>query len=634
MSPTVRSPTYIELVSSPGTVPFSSFAPGTTEGMNAIVKFVTDGRTRPAAAGDQIGRDTFVKAEDPAFTVDLPVKVLGLTRDDMSFVNEILLPTVLTPDTKYRWTQYRFIPGALTNNPAMGVNYRHERVKEENEASAKRVGQHFEIEGDAWYTEAGQRDFKWNIAYWAVTLADTLAMRSWAELVRDRVETKRSYFNNIQNERYYTQAVLKQRNDSFAAYKSMKGIYRFVQEQCEIMATTTNGKEANIFVMPRDKSALITNGTGMTNYSNGGERGLNMLMSRGYLGEIVPGVQVYSPPTFSTTPAYNSSTPLDSEIRIGSHHLAKFARTQGELDFDLYQCLDKLYDENEDRWKSLPSLPECLKKCGRFSADGTLQIPRHPAALADKDDPFYDLYKAGVAVKKDWDGWAKWCVDEGCRFLTIAPFAGYRTQGTLLAASGAEAGMTTMSVPIVTKGQNAMTQVMMFNMTCWMGAYVLEPNRFLITHNVFYNGMTGGGGVTLISDAESDLLKGVKEWEDNRDNRPSIYFLVIGENGEINPNFIDLRGASRFGNEQTFPCAAFYSHRHGWDQIDDGLNEHARQPIAPLCFRREYNRWTKTEYGYSPGDTHHGRVVGVGSREIRAYGRCVVDNIVTQATRD
>lgn len=608
---TMRQLSFVDLQNTTH-LPYSSIAPATTDGMNAIVKFLADARPK-TTAGRQIGRSLFVKAEDEAFIRQLQVQILGLTRADMSYVNELLLPTQLTQDTKIRWNTIQFVPGVMMRNPALGVNYTNERVMIENEASANRVGQHFEIEGDAWYTEKGQKDFQMQIMYWSVTVADTLAMKAWAELTRFRPESRRSYFMNYTNEVVYNQQVLRERDDMFAPYKDSKGIYRLVQDQCELVAMNT-GKEATIMVMPREKSGLIMNGTSVSTYQVGGERGVSMLMSKGYLGEIVPGLKVYAPPRFVINTAQPATSPLDNTIRVGSYHIVKFnVKLQGNTlepiypDLPIMACLDKLYDENEDRWKSLPSLLECLK-----NRPGFLKKEYNNSDVIDM-------------LKNDVD------------FVVVAPFAGYRTQGTLVAASGPDAGITTMSEPIVTKGEDAMTQVFKFNMTCWMGAYVFDPRRFLVSPHVFLNGILGGGSVSLINKQQHEKLL-QNEWEDGSINRPSMYFLALKktpENNTYHPDYIDLRGKARFGNEFTFPNAQDWSRELGWDQIEtnDG-DEINTQPIAPICFRREYNRWNGTKYCYEPGDTHHGKLVGVGSRDVRRYGKMVPENIITEATKD
>lgn len=652
---TTFTPTYLNLVNEGQFVSFSATAPATTDGMNPIVKFVTDGYTRPAAAGGQIGRSLFVKAEDVSFIRELQLQILGLAQSSQSYVTELLLPAQMTRDTKIKWTTMRFQATPLTRNPALGVNYTHDRTTTQNEASADRSGIHFEIEGDAWYTDAGQRDFQMNMAYWAVCLTETMAMRAWTELVRPRVETRRSYFNTMLNSQSYNQAIVKERDDMFVSYKfsNGKGIYRLIQENCELISTNT-GKEATIMVMPRDKSALVTNGTNMTNYKNGGERGLDLLISKGFLGEIVPGLSVYTAPKFVTDPAFEPTTPLDSERRFGSYAgNVKFARdleNGKELDFEAGRCLDKFYDENEDRWKELPSLAVALEDSGRFVVTetagvkyGTVIVPTEsPEAMGDTTDPFYNYYGLDEAARtKRMNAWAtelngSRAAAGTARFMVAAPFAGYRTQGVLTAASGMDAGITTMSEPIITKGEDAMTQVFKFNMTVWTGAYIFDPRRFLVSYNAFYNGIIGGGGVTLINSVQAERLKSETEWEDNRINRPSMYFMVVSKKGEYDPDFIDLRGKTRFGSdaEPSYPSSAYYKWKYGFEQIEDSADEYARQPIAPVCFRREYNRWNGTKYSYEAGETPHGRVVGVGSREMRRYGRCIVDDIITEASRD
>lgn len=631
-------PTFVDLKMD-NYLPFSSISPATTEGMNALVKFVSDGQVARTGADGQMGRSLFVKAEDEAFIRQMQVQILGLVRQDLSYINELLLPLIPTNDTKVRWNTIKFMPQAMVRNPALGVNYTHERVETQEEASAKRLGQHFEIEGDAWYTEKGQQDFAMNMAFWSVTIADTMAMTAWAELVKPRIESRRRYFDSVRNAATFDQAVIRQRDDTFAPYKSAKGIYRIVQDNCELLYTNT-GKEANIMVMPREKSSLITNGTSISTFKNGGERGIDMLMSKGMLGEIVPGLKVFPPPKFSINPAYDASTPLDSDIRIGSYHVVKFethelGSKENTTGFAKYQCLDKLYDENEDRWKSLGSLIDCMKHSGRFTGtDAALTAitpddydRSNPGKYAK--DPFHTVF----GVKKSAEAWAEWCISNKCRFVVVAPFAGYRTQGALLAAAGEDAGITTMSKPIITKGEDAMTQVFKFNLTFWAGAYVFQPERFQMVRNVFYNGILGGGGVSLIDEAEANRLKDETNWENNSVGRPSMYFMIVGE-GDFYHEYIDLRGPSRFGGKETYPCSAFYSWRYGWDQIDEGQDEFVTQPIAPICFRREYNRWNGTDYAYEPGETHHGKVVGVGSREMRRYGKAIVEDIVTKATRD
>lgn len=651
MSTTTFTPTYLNLVNEGNFVSFSATAPATTDGMNPIVKFVTDGYTRPAAAGGQVGRAMFVKAEDVAFTRELQLQILGLAQSSQSFVTETLLPAQMTRDTKFKWTTMRFQPTPLTRNPATGINYTHERTTTQNEVSADRSGAHFEIEGDAWYTEAGQKDFQMNMAYWAVCLTETMAMRAWTELLRPRVETRRSYFNAMLNSQSYNQAIVKERDDMFVSYKFAKGIYRLVHENCELISTNT-GKEATIMVMPRDKSALVTNGTSMTNYKNGGDRGLDLLISRGFLGEIVPGLSVYTAPKFVTDPAFEATTPLDSERRFGNYAgNVKFARNINgsgkELDFEVNRCLDKFYDENEDRWRALPDLVTCLKSSGRFiinGENGTVIVPEDSAALGDVNDPFYPYYGLTEADRtKSLAAWALELNGDGtpanpgtARFMVAAPFSGYRTQAVLMAAAGMDAGITTMSEPIITKGEDAMAQVFKFNMTVWTGAIVFDPRRFLVAHNAFYNGIIGGGGVSLINTVQADKLKDETEWEDNRVNRPSMYFMVVSKDGEYDPDFIDLRGKTRFGSDEepSYPSSAYYKWKYGFDQIEDSADEYARQPIAPICFRREYNRWNGTKYSYEAGETPHGRVVGVGSREMRRYGRCIVEDIITEASRD
>lgn len=653
-----RGPTYVELLNDSTRLPFSSISPATTDGMNALVKFVSDGRVSKTGSDGQLGRSLFVKAEDEAFIRQLQVQILGLVRQDLSYINELLLPTQMTKDTKIRWNTIKFMPQSMVRNPALGVNYTHERIESQDEASAKRLGQHFEIEGDAWYTEKGQQDFSMNMAFWAVTIADTMAMTAWTELVKPRLESRRKYFDKVKNERTFIDAVIRQRDDTFAPYKNAKGIYRLVQDNCELMYTNT-GKEANIMVMPRDKSSLITNGTAISTYQSGGERGLDLLMSKGSLGEIVPGLKVFPPPKFSINPAYDATTPLDADIRIGSFHVVKFA-TEDEKDnpqgMKKGECRDKLYDENEDRWKALPDLITCLKDCGRFDEFGVLDMNVPDTVKGDirnnikgdVNDPFYAFYvdlknKAGAAVYTDgtargptpvgFDQWADWCLNpkHKCRFIVAAPFAGYRTQGALIASAGLDAGITTMSEPIVTKGEDPMTQVFKFNMTFWAGAYIFQPERFQLSRNVFYNGILGGGSVKLIDADEAERLKG--NWENNSVARASLYFMVVGE-GDIAADFIDLRGSSPFGGVKTYPSSAFYADHYGFDEIDDGRDEFVTQPIAPICFRREYNRWNGTKYCYEPGETHHGKIVGVGCREMRKYGKAIVEGIVTEASRD
>lgn len=631
-------------------LPFSSVTGTTTDGINSLFGFLSEGRSRRGPGDAQIGRTSFVKAEDVAYIRELQMRILGLVGGDMSYVNELLLPTVLTKDTKFKWKTIQFVPGRMTPNPHHGVNETNERIETSDEAIARRMGQHYIIDEETFYTEQGQRDFQMEMQFWAVSLSETMALEAWREIITPRPETRRSYLTKMQNQYTYNQAILKQRDDMFAPYKT--GIYPFVQEQCQYVQRVS-GRPVTIMVMPAEKHGLITNGTIMSTFKNGGERGLDRLMSRGDLPEIVPGVKVASPPQFSLDPSASTASPIDTNITMGDYVQLKFNGQPGKSYTGLapFECAIKLLSDIENRWKHIPDLQECLVYSGRFelvSGDpnkpldtDTYKIRDWPeGAEYDPKDPFYKLAGGNVVPKvatpHNMKHWAGWCQDEKCRYIAASPFKRYRAQGALFAAAGMHAGFTAISEPLVTKGEDAMTQVLKFNMTQWIGPVVVEPKCFQFVPNVFANGILGGSNTKFISETKAEELKNSTGWEDNDLNRESLYFMVVGPGGDIDPTYIDLRGRFRFSTEESYPCSAFYGAHFGFDQIDEGESEFVSQPISPICFRRGYNQWSGDKYVYVPGDGPFGPVEGVGSREMREYGMRVPTptSIITETVRD
>jgi hypothetical protein len=617
--------------------PFSSVSPATSDGVNQLVSFLSEGRSNKGHPDAQIGRTSFVKAEDVSFIRELQVRILGLVRGNMSYVNEELLPTIVTRDHKFKWKTIQFIPGRMVRNPAFGVNETNERIETSEEVAIGRRGQHYIIDEETFYTEQGQKDFQLEMQYWAVALADTMALEAWSALVEPRPETRRSYVTKMQNQYTYNQAILKQRDDMFAPYKDHNGIYRMVQESCQYVQRVS-GHPVTIMVMPAEKSGLITNGTSMASYKKGGNRGVDLIMSRGDLPEIVPGVKVAAPPEFAVDPSATMGSPIDSNITIGDYCMLKFDRNTTNRSSS-YPCMTQLYSDIHDTWNMMPNLDKCLMHSGRFVPNGNSQykIADWPAGVAyDNNDPFYTLDSGKVVPKittpKSMLEWAEWCINTKCRFAVVSPFKRYRTQGALFAAAGMHAGFTAVSKPLVTKGEDALAQTLKFNMTAWVGPVVTNPKCFLFTPSVFCNGILGGSGTNLISAKTAERLKNETNWEDNDIHRESLYFLVVGPNGEFDANYIDLRGNARFGNKETYPCSAFYSAHYGWDQIDDGTTDVVSQPIAPICFRRSHSKWDDDakKWVYVAGNGQFGPLEGVGTRVVREYGTHVPEHIITE----
>lgn len=619
------SKTYTELLDM-RYMPFSSVSAATTEGMNAIYQFLSEGRSKKGPLEAQIGRTSFVKAEDVSFIRQLQARILGLTAGEMSWINDLLLPTVMTKDTKFKWRTTQFVPGRMDRNPAFGINGTNERIESTDEAVSKRLGQHYIIDEETFYTEQGQRDFQLEMQYWSVSWAETMALEAWAEIVAPRVESRRSYFTRMQTQYAFNQAILKQRDDMFYAYKNSNGIYPWLQENCQYVQRVC-GRPVTLMVMPAEKSGLITNGTSMSSFKKAGERGVDLLISRGDLPEIVPGVKVASPPRFSLDPSKSPASPIDNQIAIGDYFEAMFsADTSAAAKFPKGASLDKIYVDIEDRWVALPNLAKCLESCGRLVSVGAGKYKLREGTA-----------RAGVAndakdAAKTLDEWATYFIDNKYRFIVASPFKRYRTQGALFAAAGMHAGFTAISEPLVTKGVNVMTQTLNFNMTAWVGPVVTDGACYLFVPNAFPNGILGGSNAKFIDEAEATKLRDETNWENNDLNRKSLYFMVVNPEGDIDSNYIDLRGRARFAppSSSTYPNSDFYTAHYGFDQIDEGTDEMLTQPIAPICFRRAFNRWNGTEYVYEPGNGPFGKTEGVGCREMREYGTCVPHEIITK----
>ncbi len=215
--------------------------------------------------------------------------------------------------------------------------------------------------------------------------------------------------------------------------------------------------------------------------------------------------------------------------------MQRITGTYHEFEFVGKVCRDRLYDVNLDRFVYARPLAAYLRDSGRFHADGTLDL-RH-ACKTDPYDPFVFMYLEGNPVRKTFEQWADWCVSQRCRYFGVAPFEAFEE--------------------VVFKG------------------------------TPFTSGYFGGGSTVLITDAESDALQ-ARGFVDEREDRPSMYFLVVGECGNVD-KCVDLRKAH-------YPCTPFYSARHGFHRIENA---------AHVCFRRACSRWVSEDhYEYDGVQTH------------------------------
>lgn len=648
---TNRKLTYVDLQNSEF-INFSGLAPGTETGFNQLVDFLSNGRNRQRTQETSIGRSLFVKAEDPAFIREMNMKVLGLTHFSLSVICRDLYKTIFTDDITFRWTTQEFVPQLMTDVPALGTSRAPEIKTKSYESKGKRTGQHFEIEGDRYYTKSGQRDVNLHMAYWAKCLADTIGSLAWAKLVEPQPERRTPM--NLRSRIAYDDFLYAEKQNYAAAIKDPKGFMVTFQRTCAQMRAQC-GMEPTLMFMPREKVALITNGTSLTEFSSGGPKANKMLFSTGYLTNI-DGVQLYDVPSFDINPAREQIGPLTTEVRHASWHLAQFEDTPGPL---YGKSIDKLYDLNSDRWVKLCDRKEMMKNSNRFTydAEGNLIGLNHEVISqlnwnydTVSDDPFLGLWKERcdasnskfLAVVPDitviergvFEKEIEMWVEKKTDVLLIAPFDGYRMQGELYAAGTNKSdeddmsfGVMALSTPIITYSSDGATQKFRFDMTAWMGPHIFDTSRIIVRQNAHYDGILGGSSVTYIDGSESKKLFD-NNFIDSNVNRKSIYVLLVTKDyKDYGVDYLDIQGKGRYDQSTanakgTYPCWEYYQIANNWDSIDDDTCELYRPAIAKIAYRREFNRLNKdrSKYEYEPGDGPHGKDVGIGSKAVRRFG--------------
>lgn len=673
--------TYVDLMNTDH-LPFSSVSASSEEGMNALMQFTTRGSRTGGELPTQIGRTAIVKAEDPTYTAELEARMMGLTVGQSNQVIEALLPHVYTTETQWKWKMTKFVPKFLTPNPAFAVNETGETIESSESAFSDRYGLHYYADKETFLTPAGQTRFRQWMMYWAVSWADTAAARAWAELGQPRRETSRTYMDNVSNQYAFSQAVTKRRDDAFAIYKN-NNPYPFVQEYCQFIENRCR-RPVNLVVMPTDKYALFATGTKMASNEKLGERGVDMILSRGEVKPLVPGLNVAGTPVFDVDPSRSGVTPLDREIVVGDWFTTNYSRNvgrriqvprddpnaapvefvvpEGENGLDAYECYQQIYVDITDQMVQLPSLVDSIPFDARFVRTApnvdeyTLRNP--PAGWEPApNDPFYMILRNEVVSRelnarldedtpinpdmpsKTATGWADWMLDpaNNVRFLVVSPLKSYRTKAALFAAGGANMGFTAITKPLLTTGVSAADARIVWSFTCWIGPVILDHSGYVFAPDVFLDGIRGGSNAKFIDYELAQKFVNETQWEGGGDiDRPSLYFMSIGK-GEIDANFIDLRGKHVFANREPFPCAKYYAcpELYGFSTIDEGVDEAVTQGIAPINWRRPHAKWENPQIGYKkvPGNHHFGEYEGVGCREMRELGRMVPKHVSMETTR-
>jgi hypothetical protein len=214
-------------------------------------------------------------------------------------------------------------------------------------------------------------------------------------------------------------------------------------------------------------------------------------------------------------------------------------------------------------------------------------------------------------------------------FLLFQPFDGYRMQTMVFVAP--EAGLTYVTDPNFSMGEDAVNQSYYFGCTAYAGVHTHDENRIILVHNQFYNGIISGGNTTLISPTEADSLKDDNFRPANDDvDRPSLYVCSIPyktlEENMLNEEFIDITGRAQVDAQESevhWPGAEFYGKVYGFNRLSAPYSlTNQRDPIARICYQMHAevidhsgNGWCDIE-----GQGHHGKYERVGARDTRSTG--------------
>ena len=596
---------------------------------SSLASFMHANRSGKTYHDGTVARSGYMENENPDVVENMPIIVAGLAVPEISPIINAIAPVQYTSITTMKWTKVKFAPGGLTRNPHYGTNRATERIVKDFEENAMRYGQHFNVEDGTYRGSKGNQEVMFGMMRFARSIAEWTNFIAWAAMTAPDPESTLVARQEITDEHTLRAFQRTERNDFAMAYKSARGWFVAFQKYNAI-AKDRCTLEVTDFVIPRSKKALVTSGTDLSEYARGGEPGIKALRSTGKLLSI-DGVTIHESPSFVLNPKLNNVSPLDTQRRVGSYHEFKF-----EIQGDHVYGVDSVYDVNSDRWIPMSKIFDMLRCSGRFETIAVDIV--HTTELRSKSTfpPTDSWSKMKMSGKTKSAGeWVRWII-ENQRIFGFAPFDGYNMQGEMYASAGGGSpiGITCVTPPNIAHGVDATTKNHVFNLTLDFGSYIFDRSRILHRRDAYYNGIIGGGNTELITPNAAERLKN-DGFRDGSRNRESIYVLIVDKNAPIDPFAIHINGRHPImssNSKATYPDFEFYSDLYGWSDVDESAGG-TESFIATTLFKREFNRASLTnhKYQYTPGETHHGPIVGVGSQIMRDEGTHIPERIITDA---
>lgn len=203
----------------------------------------------------------------------------------------------------------------------------------------------------------------------------------------------------------------------------------------------------------------------------------------------------------------------------------------------------------------------------------------------------------------------------------IRPLERLRMQRIAMVAQGV--GVSAMSRPMLTQGEDATNQSVIFNSTAWYGVHVMHPERIITIENALYDGAMGGSNTAIIDDqTREELIQTNFEIVD--DSQPSMYIIALPKDSFPDNETFEIRGRNQLINTKAleYHGCDFWATYYGWNAASPYyMNGNFTGNIATTCFPTTLSYATKGGHVKVVGQTHHGaHGEQPGSKRIRRRG--------------
>ncbi len=583
---------------------------------------------------------------------ELSVVIVGLLPTGLHIINSLILPVIITNDTRFRTRTIRYLAQLPGYVPEGGVGRLLQSTESEAESRTKPYSYGFMMSRKREDLPQGRVETSRNLVQITGGIVMNLAHMGLHALMVQPNTPDSAIAQAMYGQTALEARIINHRDNFAMIHRSTSGIPRAVLKVVE--AVTYKCKVApTVGIMPRAFKLLVNNNNQYTSFEKAGPDGPQRLWGHGAAITTVHGVSLYEAPPLPDM-GFDSDTQLSSYTVLGDY--AVFRKYPGMLvdDENTDNTAWRMYCQYSDKrlWLTLTDL---IKK-SHF-----LEFPMIPGANggAAREDRMHvrvntdRLKKAvesvGMKVEQGPQFDALATSPEGVPiaqffnyfyFMGIRPLNAYRMEDGVICVPGMDTGFTTCSPGELARGVDVGTFMTKINWQGDQGIHIKDYTRIARMYDFRYNGTRGGCNTRIMTAEEVKTLQ-KRHFILANEASASMMLMVhpaTSPQSIRSAPFLYTAGHGPFATSREdadgdYPYANFWSRYFGLQTAVHFQEVNTREwkgRVAPAAalFQCQLD-FARTNGGIETiiGETHHGQYEDSGAQLVRRIGESLYPKV-------